>query len=236
MFPSDIRSYTPRSEGKHMKKYKVNGLTILESENNSISGYYGSTVSAAWTLDYENPFIARMTEINPFDHAELKKLIPNKEPSSYHLGYYSDSREAAYVAAMYRENPLKTLQMRFGNRKVDVDFPKELYDIPEYYTLNDAQKDIDIAIKKNKSKKQKPMKLSDALSIARSALNGKTPKNVSQVRKYIEKNLKTFKTSEDIENSVKSMAKFSLDFLGGLVYNPPKLLQAKGFVWLIGIK
>lgn len=190
-----------------MKTYTVNNIKVVES-NKSLSGYYGATVSPAWTLDYQKPFIARMSEINPFDHDELRKLVPNKDPSSYHLGYYQDSREAAYVAAMYRDDPLTVLKARFGNSRVEAVFPKELYDLPVYYTLKQAQEDIDCHKNKITTKTPKSMKLPDALKIARDTIGKRKPKNIPAIRQYIENNIKTFKNEKDVIDSIKNIIEY----------------------------
>lgn len=193
-----------------MNSFKVNALVIRTSDRGT-TGYYGVTFSPAWTMDEEIPFIACLS--NPVDDPKLEKWLTAKQRNSLHLGRFSDSREAAYVVSMYHENPEEILKELYYNGKIHVDFPSELYNLPEFCSLQDAKNKIKASKQKNNEKKSvakkpKSMKLSDALATARDTIGKRKAKNIPAIRKYIESNLKTFKNKQDVENAVKSMAKF----------------------------
>jgi hypothetical protein len=190
-------------------KHMINGLHI-ETSDRGRSGYLGVTVSPAWTLDIENPFIACLT--NPINDPVLSKWLTAKERSSLHLGTFSDSREAAYVCALYKNDPETILKELYFNGKVNVDFPIELYNLPVYITLEEAQ-DLIAETLRNKTKNgetrsKEKLHINDVLMIARNYTNGKKIVNISIVRKGLENNIKTFKTAEDVENYIAKVAMF----------------------------
>jgi len=116
-----------------MTKHIVNGLTIEESSLGK-SGYYGSSVSASWRK--ETPFIAAVGY--PSDPI-LRALIKTQmDSTSYHLGSYDDCRKAAYVIAYYLNDKKAVIEER-NEGEIDIPFPAELFDLPEYFTLQDAQ-------------------------------------------------------------------------------------------------
>lgn len=119
-----------------MTTFTVNNVEIKTSTR-GVTGYEGSTFSPAWTLDMNKPFIAAIG--NPTE-AKLVKLLRAPERTALHLGIYADSREAAYVVALYRANPEQILAEHYATGHVDVDFPSELYNLPEYMTNAEAQK------------------------------------------------------------------------------------------------
>lgn len=118
--------------------YKINGVQINTSTR-GVTGYEGSTFSPAWTLDHSKPFIAAIG--NPTD-PELKKLLRAKERTALHLGQYSDSREAAYVVGLYKNDPVAILTELAETNQIDVEFPAELYSLPEFITVDEAIKKI----------------------------------------------------------------------------------------------
>jgi hypothetical protein len=118
--------------------YTVNGLEIKTSDSGR-SGYLGVTFSPAWTLNENYPFIA-MTA-NPTDNPVLSKWLTAKQRGSLHLGHYADSREAAYVHAMYQNEPEEVLKQFYYGTFVPK-FPRELYDLPVFLKLEEAQQEI----------------------------------------------------------------------------------------------
>lgn len=190
-------------------QYKVNGV-VIETSDRGRSGYLGVTVSPAWTLDTDNPFIACLS--NPVNDPILSKWLTAKERQSLHLGNFSDSREAAYVCGLYKNDPESILKDIYYNGKANVVFPNEIYDLPVYLSLEDAQTLIAETLEKkttggSKQNRQK-FHINDALKIARECTSGKKIVNVSIVRQGIEKNLKSFRTKEDVEKYVASVAIF----------------------------
>jgi hypothetical protein len=192
-------------------KYNINGITI-ETSDRGRSGYLGVTVSPAWTLDTNHPFIACLS--NPIDDPVLSKWLTAKERQSLHLGNFGDSREAAYVCGLYKNDPESILKEIYFNGKVNVVFPQEVYDLPEYLSLKDAQtliagnlqKKTTSGSKQTQQKFKQKFHINDVLKIAREYTSGKKILNVSIVRQGIEKNLKSFKTKDDVEKYVASVA------------------------------
>ena len=118
--------------------YIVNKLVINRSTR-GVTGYEGATFSPAWTLNEQKPFIAAIG--NPTD-TYLKTLLTAKDRTALHLGQYSDSREAAYVVAMYKNDPENVLLELRDTGTLVVEFPKELYALPELLTCSEAQEQI----------------------------------------------------------------------------------------------
>lgn len=188
--------------------YKINGIEI-ETSNRGRSGYLGVTISPAWTLDLENPFIACL--VNPVNDPVLSRWLTATERNSLHLGTFADSREAAYVVGLYKNDPENVLKELYHNKKIEANFPPSLYDIPEYFTKEQAQTLIkDTLAQKTTQGSSKPIKMhiTSAMEVARNYTKGKKIANISVVRKGIESNLKEFKTAEDVEKYVATIAKF----------------------------
>jgi hypothetical protein len=119
---------------------KINGYEINRGRGRT--GYFGTCFSPEWRSHDEAPFIA-FIDPSTIPSAEYELVASRISPNAttIHLGYYDDSRKAAYVAAMYKANPSDVVRQWLNNDKqVDVNFPKELFDLPEYLTLSDAQK------------------------------------------------------------------------------------------------
>lgn len=192
--------------------YNVNGYEVRTSKLGR-SGYYGVTVSPAWTLDLDRPFIAMQQ--NPVDDPLLSKWLTAKKRTSLHLGTYADSREAAYVSAMYKKHPEDVLIELYHNRVLSVDFPKELYGIPEFLSLKEAQDYMEAERLKKKNARQspKPQKISIelALKIAREVTQGRKIKNVSQVRLSIESRCKSglYIDEDDIRNHIEKIVEYA---------------------------
>ena len=100
--------------------------TILEqsSRKSNRTGYTGAALSVAWTLDATHPFIAACG--NPVDPEVMAKLR-HRERTSWHGGSYSDAREAAYVVAQFKQNPIEVDEYIAKNGVWDK-FPEDLYD------------------------------------------------------------------------------------------------------------
>jgi hypothetical protein len=160
-------------------KYNVNGLEITTSDVGR-SGYHGVTFSPAWTLDENYPFIA-MTS-NPVNDPVLSKWLTARERTSLHLGHYSDAREAAYVYAIYKDEPEEVLK-QFYHGTFNPDFPKELYDLPVFLKLEDAQEEI----RKVKTvKKVKRLDKNQVYQIARENIKVKDMKILTVIRKKLD--------------------------------------------------
>ena len=113
----------------------VNGYKINTGRGQA--GYAGTCFSTEWRGHDAAPFIATATR--PNDNSLDKYIAPGARV--LHLGYYDDSRKAAYVAAMYQHDPKATVQLWIAhNKQIEVEYPKELFELPEYLTLEDAQR------------------------------------------------------------------------------------------------
>ena len=106
-----------------------NGIEIVLSDNkNNTTGYTGVSFSPAWTLDENNPFIPFVNNPDARD---------NGTTHSIHLGKYPDSREAAYVVALYHKDPEKTRQHITNDKYIS--FPPDLYELPVTISLSKAK-------------------------------------------------------------------------------------------------
>jgi hypothetical protein len=130
-----------------MTTYIVNNIEV-ETSTRGVTGYKGSTFSPAWTCSEVFPFISAVG--NP-SAPDLQLLLRAKARTSLHLGQYADSREAAYVAALYYANPVAILTELKNTGTLDVEFPDELYELPENITRHAATVAIAIANAKPKT-------------------------------------------------------------------------------------
>jgi len=185
--------------------YAVDGLEI-QTSNTGRSGYNAVTFSPVWTQDPETPFIAEKR--NPVDDYVLSQYLLQPNSDSVKLGYYKDAREAAYVVAMYNQDPEGILKELYETGEISVQFPKELYDLPVFLSHDEA-KDMMINERIKRKAAKKTVKLADALAIARDHLKGKKVKNVAQIRKEIENNIKkkVYSSKDDIIENINSIAK-----------------------------
>jgi hypothetical protein len=138
-----------------MTTYTVNNVEIKTSTR-GVTGYEGSTFSPSWTGDSAAPFIAAIS--NPSD-PKLQSLLRAKDRTSLHLGHYADSREAAYVVALYKSNPEAVLTEIRETRHLKVAFPAELYEIPVNITHDEAQAAITEAKAAGKTSTRGPKKV-----------------------------------------------------------------------------
>lgn len=187
-----------------MTTYNVNGVTI-ETSHLGRSGYLGCTFSPAWTLDYDNPFIA-MTS-NPINDPRLEKWLTAKKRMSLHLGNFGDSREAAYVVSLYKQNPEEILKEIY-NKEFAPSFPDSLYDLPVYINKEEAQNIINITKTKSKTRMPK-LQHSDILQVARNCAKHVNLSIASRIRKDIDfafKN-KKYNNVEEVEMHVNELMK-----------------------------
>lgn len=135
-----------------MTIYTVNGLALPTSTAGQ-TGYLGSTFSVIWRKN--TPFIAAI--VNPTD-PDLLELLRSKKSTSLHLGSYDDSRKAAYVAAYYKAHPKEALENLQNNAILDIEFPAELFDLPVFLPLEDAQALIQAYVDAKPKKPRAPFK------------------------------------------------------------------------------
>ena len=188
--------------------YNLNGVKIYTSSLGR-SGYYGVTVSPAWTLDLERPFIAMRK--NPVDDPVLSKWLTARERLSLHLGVYADSRESAYVVGLYENNPEEILMELYHNGSIEVEFPQEIYDLPVFITLDEVKNLVnDFKERKRKNKRAPQIKLQEALAAAREVLSQSKIENVSFVRKEIEQKVKKklYTSIDDVKDHVMDIAAY----------------------------
>lgn len=128
-----------------------NGITLEQSSRKSNrTGYTGAALSVAWTLDASHPFIAACG--NPSDPL-IKSQLRHQERTSWHGGSYADAREAAYVVALFKQDPVE-IDNEIAHHGVYTKFPEELYDLPEGLAFSKA---VDIL---NAKKRQVKVKIS----------------------------------------------------------------------------
>ncbi len=101
---------------------------------NNRTGFTGAAISPSWTLDNSKPFIAACG--NPTDPVVMSEVVAQQR-TSLHLGHYADSREAAYVVAKYKQDPITVIR-EVQNNGSWVDFPEDLYTLQEVLTHSDA--------------------------------------------------------------------------------------------------
>lgn len=183
-------------------KYTVNGLEISTSDVGR-SGYLGATFSPAWTLNENYPFIAMAQ--NPVNDPVLSKWLTAKERQSLHLGHYSDAREAAYVYAMYQNDPEEVLK-QFYHGTFNPVFPLELYNLPVFLKLKEAQQEI---IKVKAVKKVKRIGKDEVYKIARNNVKVKDMKVLSKVRKQLDIGImnRRYKDENDVISHVNEIMK-----------------------------
>jgi hypothetical protein len=174
-----------------MEQFNINGV-IVKTSHLGKSGYHGACFSPAWTLDKSRPFVAAVT--NPTEQ-QLVSLLTAKERTALHLGYYSDSREAAYVVAYYKANKQEVLEnmQSFGENRIII--PDAVYTMPEYISLDDAKAEIQkVADAKKMGKKNTRFKVTSTTvlnAVIEAFKDAKVdPKNVrgvaSKARAYLE--------------------------------------------------
>ena len=146
---------------------KLSDGIVIETSTRGSTGYFGSCFSLVWSMGGDNCFYAAVS--NPDE--KLMKYHPAPFSTALHLGSYNDSREASYVACMFKQSDdnekiammLETKE--FG--KPIVEFPADLYNLQVYVTAEDVKRIVtekkvtkavkEKSIKVQKTSKPKPM-------------------------------------------------------------------------------
>lgn len=147
--------------------YKLsNGIEVVATDTNTSTGYIGASFSPAWTMDLARPFIA-----NASIPEGIRNQLRVKERSNWHGGHYSDAREAAYVSALFKADPINT-DIDAANNNIVI--PQDVYALPEGLKLADAVTQIQAhrAAKAKAEKKAKTVvvKLDPTVTLAKGNL------------------------------------------------------------------
>ena len=143
------------------------GTVVEQSDRKSNrSGYTGAALSPSWTLDADKPFIAACS--NPTDPEIMSKMRAQAR-TAWHGGAYSDAREAAYVVAKFREDPV-AVESSIINNGAWTNFPADLYSLPEGLAFEKAIEILNSSLAQKKSKKPVVVQL-DPSVIARGNLH-----------------------------------------------------------------
>ena len=177
----------------------TDGVQIeMSTRKGNRSGYTGAAFSPAWTLDGAKPFVAACG--NPRDPLIMSQLRAQHR-TSWHGGTYADAREAAYVVARFRADPVGTeheLESQGGSWK---SFPSDLYDLPVVCSSEQA----DMLIKAAKLVKTQPartvkvttqLNILDVMREVGVALKG-VPKDHKFVRETLEAQMPWFRNMQD---------------------------------------
>lgn len=125
------------------QKQLSDGVVIeISNRKNNRSGYTGATLSVSWSLDCDKPFIACCG--NPAD-PEIHAQLHARERTCWQGGSYADAREAAYVVARFKEDPV-VIDDLIHNHGAFTDFPADLYDLPEGLSYDAAVELLDNAL------------------------------------------------------------------------------------------
>lgn len=120
--------------------YNINGV-IIKTSNRTNTGFDGVTFSISWRP--HTPFIViGKNDKEMFDYTKSNS-------NSLHIGSFSDSREAAYVKAVYEKSDIDEKIEIWRNGGMDIAFPDEIYKLPEKITHEEAEQQI-IAHRKTK--------------------------------------------------------------------------------------
>lgn len=127
--------------------YNVDGV-IIKPSNRTNTGFEGVTFSVNWRP--AAPFVASAK-----NDEELFAATGTKS-NTVHIGYFSDSREAAYAKSVFENSPTDE-KINMLKNGVDLAYPADLYELPEQITHADAEQRI-MAYRKTKQ----VFKLTDA--------------------------------------------------------------------------
>lgn len=190
-----------------------NGVEIeISDRKTNRSGYTGATISVAWSLDPNRPFIACCG--NPSDPA-IRSQLRAQLRHCWQGGAYADAREAAYVVGLFKQDMVGTDQF-IANHGGITDFPDDLYDLPVFLNADDAKKllQLDVENKKTESKSPKKvpvkktptLKLEEVLgAVGRAIKENKSPKRNSHViRALVIDNFANFTSADDAVVFVKN--------------------------------
>lgn len=114
------------------------GGVIIRHSNRTNTGFEGVTFSVTWRPTA--PFVATAR-----NDEELFAATGTKS-NSVHIGYFSDSREAAYAKSVFENSPIDE-KIDMLHNGVDLAYPADLYKLPEQITHEEAKEQI-IAYKK----------------------------------------------------------------------------------------
>jgi hypothetical protein len=130
-----------------IKSYTLSDGTVIpvSTLKSNKTGYTGAALWPTFNNNLTTPFVAAVS--NPRDPKIMRKLRCQKR-TSWHGGAYRDSREAAYVAARFRQDPVGTDRI-IGQSRAFTSFPSDLYQLPQ--TLTPAQA---VTVIKRKSQKK----------------------------------------------------------------------------------
>jgi len=128
-----------------MAVYVLNDGIKIHTSTQGRSGLLGATFSDKWAMGtWDKLFSACTTQ--PSDLKVFNRLKAQKR-TSLHLGKYVDSREAAYVIARYKLNPIAVIDLVQDQQKINgadagvpADFfPADLYvTVPVFFTPEQA--------------------------------------------------------------------------------------------------
>jgi hypothetical protein len=131
------------------------GVQIIQSNRKgNRSGYQGAAFSPAWTLDVSKPFVAACG--NPTDPSIMTQLRAQHR-TAWHGGCYADAREAAYVVARFKQDPVTTENEIYDQGGTWQQFPPDLYDLPVILTTSQAVKMIQDVKFNHPVQKTKPL-------------------------------------------------------------------------------
>jgi len=135
--------------------YELSTDVVIEcgQRTNNRCGYYGVTLNLSNRANVDFPFSPEVS----FLHAKVtdKSNMMHNTSKVWKGGYYADSREAAYVAAMFIIDAVNVDSVIAASGKFD-NFPSDLYDLPVNMSLQEAQHIIHNHIEQlDISKKQK---------------------------------------------------------------------------------
>ena len=168
-------------------------------------GYTGVTISVAWSLDPDRPFIACCG--NPTDPS-IRSQMRAQLRHCWQGGAYADAREAAYVVGLFKQDMVGVDQLigEYGNI---TDFPPDLYDLPVFLNVDDAKTLLQLDREMTKTKTPKPisvkkvakvkLKIEDVLgAVGRAIKNNKSPKrNSFVIRELVISNFANFTCADD---------------------------------------
>jgi hypothetical protein len=183
-----------------------NGVTVeMSSRKGNRSGYTGAALSPAWTLNNSKPFVAACA--NPTDPTIMSQLKAQQR-TAWHGGSYADAREAAYVVALFKQDPVGTETILVDCNYQFDNFPADLYQLPVVVTAHQAnnilaQARVTSSNTVNKTKIASTAKvnlnMTDVLAAVGVALKGKA-KNHTLIRETLEAQFKFFRTVDDAVN------------------------------------
>ena len=176
-------------------------IEISDRKSNR-SGYTGVTISVAWSLDSDRPFIACCG--NPTDPT-IRRQMRAQLRHCWQGGAYADAREAAYVVGLFKQDMVGVDQL-IGEHGNITNFPDDLYDLPIFLNVDDAKKLLQLDREMGKTPKlvvkkvaKHKLKIEDVLgAVGRAIKDNKSPKRDSFViRQLVISNFTIFTCTDD---------------------------------------